>query len=111
VIDRFAAWPGVEKLEPVRDDVSGWLFRVKQPGGFALKGRAELVEATTRYITLKGVEPEGGVVVLSLHYQAGMRASPGRVQIEAEKSGDDFIGFVRLRLAEPAARVTITWQK
>ena len=111
VIERFAAWPGVEKLEPVRDDVDGWLFRVKQPGSFAIKGKAELVEATPRYITLKGVEPDAGVVVLSLHYQAGMRVSPGRVQIEAEKTGDDFIGFVRLRLAEPAARVTITWQK
>jgi hypothetical protein len=111
VIERFTAWKGGEKLEPVHDDVDGWLFRVKEPGTFALKGKAELVEANARYITLKGVEPDGGVVVLSLHYQAGMRVSPGRVQIEAEKSGDDFIGFVRLRLAEPAARVTITWQK
>ncbi len=51
------------------------------------------------------------MVVLSLHYEAGMRVTPGRVQIEREASGDDFIGFVRLRLAEPAECVTITWER
>src|SRR5207237_671130 len=111
VMERFGAWAGVEKVAPVRDNGEGWLFRVKRPGGFAIKGTAQLVEADSRYITLKDVEPENGVVVISLHYQAGMRASPGRVQIEREPSGDDPIGFVRLRLAEPAARVTITWQR
>jgi hypothetical protein len=110
-IGRFSEWSGVEKVVQVSDGAEGCLFRVKQPGGIALRGRAELVEADDRYTTLKDVEPENGVVVISLHYQAGMRATPGRVQIEREPSGDDPIGFVRLRLAEPAARVTITWQR
>jgi hypothetical protein len=57
------------------------------------------------------VEPLDGEVVISLHYHASMRASPGRVQIERATSGDDPIGFVRLRLAVPAARVTLTWER
>lgn len=114
VVKRFDGWPGADKLVALHDDAAdGWLFRVKRASRFALKGKAELLEANARYITLKNVEPDKGlgVVVLSLHYQAGMRASPGRVQVDPEPSGDDLIGFVRLRLAAPAARVTITWGK
>ena len=64
-----------------------------------------LLNRNGQSITLANVAPHDGEVVISLHYQAGMRASPGRVQIEPAKSGDDPIGFVRLRLAVPAARV------
>jgi hypothetical protein len=111
VVQRFCEWPAVEKLVPVFDDMPGWLLKVNRPASFALKGKAQLVEADHRYLTLKYVEPENGVVVLSLHYQAGMRATPARVQLEREASGEDFIGFVRLRLAERADCVTITWEK
>ncbi len=112
VMQRFADWSGAEKVVPLHDnDAAGWLFRVKRPGGFALKGKAELVEANARYVTLKDVEPENGVVVLSLHYQAGLRASLPRVQVERERSGDDPIDFVRLRLASRAERITLTWAK
>jgi hypothetical protein len=111
VIQRFSAWSGATKIKAVSDEVDGWLFEVKEPGGYALRGKAELVHADSRFIALKNVEPDNGVVILSLHYQAGMHVSPGRVQIDAEKSGHDPIGFVRLRLAEPAACVTITWSR
>jgi hypothetical protein len=111
VVQRFCQWSAVEKVAAVQDDGDGWLLRVKRPHNFALKGKAQLVDADSRYITLKDVEPENDVVVLSLHYQTGMRASPARVQIEPEQSGDDPIGFVRLRLADRAACVTITWSK
>src|SRR5262249_14136449 len=80
VIQRFREWGGAEKVVPLSDDADGWLFRVKRPPGYALKGRADLLQADSRYITLKDVVPEGGVVVLSLHYQAGMHATPARVQ-------------------------------
>lgn len=111
VVQRLREWRGVEIVAPVHDDGEGVLLKVKQQPSYALKGKAELVEATYRYITFAHVEPETDVVVLSLHYQAGMRVTPSRVQIEREASGDDFIGFVRLRLAEPAECVTITWEK
>ena len=51
-----------------------------------------------------------GEVVLSLHYQEGLTASPGRVRVE--KCEDEHpIPLIRLRVDAPVARVTITWQK
>ena len=63
-----------------------------------------------RHIALADIVPEDGTVVLSMHYQTGMRVSPGRVQIERETDPRDPIDFIRLRLQGPVARVTITWQ-
>jgi hypothetical protein len=112
VIERFQQWDGAEPAGVLRDDQEGKLFHVKQaPFGFTLKGRADVLQADSRYIILGDVIPENGVVVLSLHYQAGMRASPGRVDVEREPTGDDPIGFIRLRLAKPAKRVTLTWDR
>jgi hypothetical protein len=90
--------------------VPGWLFLVKHaPRSYTLKGKAHMVHADWHHITLADVVPDDGTVVLSLHYQTGMRASPSRVQIEREPNGDDPIGFIRLRVAGPVARVTLTW--
>ena len=111
VIQRFSEWPDAEKRTELVDEETGWLFEVKRTPNFALKGQAELLEADGQYITLGNVVPHKGEVIISLHYQAGMRASPGRVQVERAKTGDDSIGFVRLRLAVPAARVTLSWER
>jgi hypothetical protein len=110
VLKRFSDWEGTVPVTDLYDDVPGRLFLVKHaPRDFTLKGKAQLTHADGHHITLADVVPENGVVVLSLHYQAGMQASPSRVQIEREPSGHDLIGFIRLRLAGPAARVTLTW--
>jgi hypothetical protein len=109
VLKRFEAWPGAEPIVDLHDDVTGRLFLVKYaPRDFTLKGKARLIHADWHHITLADVVPEDGVVVLSLHFQAGMRATPSRVQIEAEPSGAS-IGFIRLRVAAPVERVTLTW--
>ena len=42
--------------------------------------------------------PEDGKVVLSLHYQAGMKALPARVQVEREIDPYDPIPLVRLKV-------------
>ena len=80
-----------------------------------LKGQAELVRADGQAITLADVVPEDGVVVLSLHYVKGFRASPSRVQVEPEKLAGDRLGYpidlIRLRVAGPVARVTLTWDE
>jgi hypothetical protein len=111
VIERLEAWKDAVKHTELWDQEPGWLFEVKRTPSFALKGKAVLLEADSQSITLADVEPKDGVVEISLHYHANMRASPGRVQIERATSGDDPIGFVRLRLAAPAARVTLTWER
>jgi hypothetical protein len=83
------------------------------PASYALKGsRARWLHADSAHIALADVEPnENGEAVLSLHYQAGMRVSPSRVQLERELDPYDPIPFVRLRLPGPVVRVTITWEK
>lgn len=110
VLKRFHDWPEAVPVTDVVDDVPGYLFLIKHaPRSFAVKGKAQLTHADWHHLTLADVVPENGVVVLSLHYQAGLRASPSRVQVEREPCGHDPIGFVRLRVAGPVARVTLTW--
>jgi hypothetical protein len=109
-IKRFSEWDGVADSVPLVDDVAGYLFTLKRPQpSYALKGQATLIHADARHITLGDVVPDGDVVVLSLHWQAGITADPGRVVVEREASGHDPIGFIRLRTQAPVARVTLTW--
>jgi hypothetical protein len=107
---RFRAWGAAEAVATLQDEGTGCLFRLNRPLSFALKGRAAWRSADCHRITLADVVPENGVVVLSLHYQSGLQAAPGRVQIERELDPYDPIPFVRLRLPEPAARLTLTWE-
>jgi hypothetical protein len=111
VIERLEAWKAAKKIQSLQDGTPGWLFEVERTPNYALKGHAEIVSADGQQIMLKDVVPDNGVVVLSMHYQAGMRALPGRVQIERAPTGEAQIGFVRLRLAVPAAVVTLTWDR
>ncbi|HZZ77541.1 MAG TPA: hypothetical protein VFE62_03425 [Gemmataceae bacterium] len=111
VIDRLNKWERAKKIQELHDGTTGWLYEVTRRPTYALKGQAEIVSADSQQIMLKDVVPHDGMVVLSMHYQAGMRALPGRVQIERATTGEDQIGFVRLRLAVPAAVVTLTWDR
>jgi len=111
VIQRLEEWKDAEKKTKLDDQESGWLFEVRRTPNFALRGHAKVLEADGQYIRLANVVPHNGEVVLSMHYQAGMRASPGRVQIEQASWGDDPIGFIRLKLAVPASRVTLSWDR
>jgi len=105
-------WDAAQKIAAVSDQGEGWLYEIKTcPRSFTLKGRADILQADSRHITLANLEPDQGVVVLSLHYQTGMRASPSRVQVERETCGRDPVGFVRLRVAGPVARMTLTWER
>jgi hypothetical protein len=109
-VERFRAWPEAQALAPVQDQEAGCLFRLRRPRSFALKGQAHWLQADWRRIALSDLVPEDGQVVLSLHYQAGLQVSPGRIQIERELDPYDPIPFVRLRLPGPVARLTLTWE-
>jgi hypothetical protein len=111
-VERFRAWGGASEVAAVRDGGEGVLFRVRRDSpSIALKGQAYLVHADSNHITLADVVPEGGSVVLSLHYQAGLRASPARVQVERYPDANDPVPLVRLRVSSPVARVTLTWDE
>ncbi|HJT76431.1 MAG TPA: hypothetical protein VJ739_04445, partial [Gemmataceae bacterium] len=109
-VQRFRSWQTAECVATLQDEGTGCLFRLNRPRSFALKGKATWRAADWHRITLADVVPENGQVVLSLHYQSGLQVAPGRVQIERELDPYDPIPFVRLRLPEPAARLTLTWE-
>jgi hypothetical protein len=109
-VKRFRSWAGASAATPLEDGKGSFLFTLKRRS-FVLKGHGRLVAADSRRITLADVVPENGVVLLSLHFQAGIQASPGRVQVERETDPYDPIPFIRLRLPGPVARVTLTWEE
>jgi hypothetical protein len=111
---RLRAWQGAEELARVADGGEGSLFRIRDhvPSiTLPRKGQAKLLHADSHHITLGDVVPENGLVVLSLHYQAGLRAAPARVQVEPEPAGQHPVPFVRLRVDSPVTRVTLTWEE
>ncbi len=111
VIERLERWPAAKKLQQLTDVETGWLFEVNRTPSYAIKGKADVILADGHQIMLRNVVPVDGVVELSMHYQPGMRASPDRVKVERATSGEDQIGFVRLRLAVDILAVTLTWDR
>jgi hypothetical protein len=110
VAQRLQNWSRAELVCELEGDSPGLLFAVKHHvPSYTLKGQARLIHADSHHITLADVVPENGDVVLSFHYQRGMRALPSRVQVDCLQDVGDPIGFLRLRVAGPVARVTLTW--
>jgi hypothetical protein len=107
---RLRRWRQAEWVATVPGLDGGHLFRLP-PRPFALKGQATLLRADAQCIALGDVVPKDGEVILSLHYQADLRASPSRVRVEREPDPYDPIPFLRLRLPGPVARITLTWEK
>jgi hypothetical protein len=108
---RFTAWPDAEPVLTLPGAERARLFRVRRRHSFALTGSARWLYADAQQIILGDVVPEKGEVVLSLHYQAGLRAAPRRVRVEPGLDKTDAIPFVRLIVEEPVARVTLFWDK
>jgi hypothetical protein len=116
-VKRFRSWPAF--AEPTMTlpadpgaggpDEPGCLFTLRRSHSFILKGQARWLRADSERIVLGDVVPEDGQVVLSLHYQSGLRPSPTRVRLEREPELRDPIPFVRLRIPGPVTRVTLTW--
>jgi hypothetical protein len=109
---RFAAWPFTQQIAVVRDEQEGVLYQVKRQPSFVLIGAAKWLRADSECIALDDVTPRQGQVLLSLHYQEGMRVTPSRVRVERAETLSDHIDFVRLLIPDQhVSRVTITWDK
>jgi hypothetical protein len=107
---RLQACAGAQVIARLSDDGDGALLSF-QPRSYVLKGKARWLDADSRHITLADVVPEDGMVVVSLHYQGGLQASPPRVQIEREPDPHDPIPLVRLRVPAPVSHLTLTWRQ
>ncbi len=119
--ERFGRWAeagaGVE-LPACSGADDRRLFTLRRRHTFALHGSARLLAADSQRIVLADVQPQRagpddhrGQVVLSLHYQAGMRVAPSRVRLERAEESPDSIPFVRLVVDDPVTRLTITWDR
>ncbi len=109
---RFEQWDVAEKVVALRDERDGTLFKLKRPLSFVLIGSAQWLRADGECIALGDVTPKDGQVLLSLHYQEGLRVTPSRVRLVRAEALNDRIDFVRLEIADHrVARVTITWDK
>jgi hypothetical protein len=111
VTARFRAWPAVQPVVPIQERGPGWLFAIKRTPSFVLKGKARVIQMDAQRIALADLEPEDGVVLLSLHYQEGFHIFPDTVRAERAPDPDDPIPFLRLRLPGPVARLTLTWEE
>jgi hypothetical protein len=95
-------------------DPSGdyYLFAIKRESkSYILTGRAEWLRADSDRIALGNVVPDKGVIVLSLHYQSGLKVFPNRIKIERELDPLDPIPLIRLRIPGPTTCVTLTWER
>jgi hypothetical protein len=121
-LERFAHWPaagsGIPLAATESGSEAGLLLPLSRRHSYALRGSARWIDADAQHIVLADVTPQRaptedgrGQVVLSLHYHAGMRVAPSRVRLARAEDSDDSIPFVRLLVAEPVTRVTITWDK
>lgn len=108
VVKRFTDWKGTAAATRLDDEAPGFLFDVGQHS-LVLKGQARVLCVSRERIALADVVPDGDEVVLSLHYQAGLQASPARIQIEREPDPFDPIPLLRLKVPAPTPLITLTW--
>lgn len=115
---RFARWSLAGPSYPLGEIGRGEavLFKLSRQGSYALTGEVTWRSADVRGILLADARPQPvpnekeGQVVLSLHYQEGMRVRPARVRLERAVDPQDSIPFVRLRMTAPVGRILITWE-
>jgi hypothetical protein len=110
LVQRFRSWSRTELVMPLSDGGEGWLLAVKRAPAFVLKGKAKILQWDARRIALADVEPEDGVIVLSLHHQEGFRIAPSDIRVERQPDPYDPIPFLRLRMSGPVLRLTLTWE-
>jgi hypothetical protein len=108
---RIGTWKKADPIVHLGERKEGCVYAIRRPHTFALRGKAKLIHADCRHITLADVVPQEGKVVLSLHYQADLRASPSRALVEREPDPNDPIPFIRLNVSGPVARLTLTWEE
>jgi hypothetical protein len=111
-LERFGRWPGADAAHAVSLPASstGRLYPLRRPASYVLKGTARWLQADSRYVILGDVVPEDGVIVLSLHYQTGLRVMPDLVQPERDPDPTDPTPFLRLRMPGPITRLVLSWE-
>jgi hypothetical protein len=82
------------------------LYRIERPHSYFLAGRGRFDEVGPNRVVLGDVEPEGGEVVLSLHWLDTWRTDPPLPLSPAPVPGDP-VPFVRIALDRPLGRIAL----
>lgn len=82
------------------------LYRIDRKLSYALRGQAELSAVDFNRLELSNVVPEGGEVVLSMHWLDTWQTDPPLLLSPAPVSGDP-VPFVRIALDRPVSRLTL----
>lgn len=107
--ERFGKMPTLRHIAELKD--GGVMYAIDRRPGYFLKGSGLVTQMDWKRVALADLKPDAdGVVVLSLHHHHQWRVTPGYVAIEKDVDVNDPIPMIRLRLPDPVARVTLTWQ-
>jgi hypothetical protein len=116
----WARDPAAKEVGRYRDGGEVVLFELNRPRTFVLndpslapedRAAATWERADRRKVVLADVVPnKAGEVVLSLHYQPGLRVSPTVIFVDGDKDLFDPIPMVKLRMPGRVSRVTLTWE-
>lgn len=107
----WAADPTARVVGRYQDGGAVTLFALGRPASFVLSGTATVERMDRQKIVLTDVTPDAaGDVVLSLHYQPGLRAAPATVAVDPDKDAYDPVPMVKLKVGGPASRVVVWWE-
>jgi hypothetical protein len=82
------------------------IYRLQRPRSYFLKGKGKIVDVEPDRIELADVEPEDGVVVLSLHWLDTWKADPPLI-LKPEPMAPDPVDFVRIEMNGPARQIIL----
>jgi hypothetical protein len=82
------------------------IYRVERPRSYFLKGRGRIVTVGPNRLELADVEPEGGAVVVSLHWIDTWRTEPP-LTLRPEPAPPDPVDFVRIETPGPVKKLVL----
>jgi hypothetical protein len=82
------------------------IYRLDRPRTYFLRGRGRIISVEPNRIELADVEPDGGAVVLSLHWLDTWRTDPPLI-LRPEPAPPDPVDFVRIEVPGPIPRLIL----
>jgi len=82
------------------------VYRIERPHSYFLRGQGRLSGVAANRVELADVVPEGGEVVLSLHWLDTWRTDPPSTIGPVSMTGDP-VPFVRIELSRPRRRIVL----
>ena len=101
------AGPGVATRYMLEGERAYAIYRVDRPRSYFLKGKGRIVSVEPDRIELADIEPEGGAVVVSLHWIDSWRSDPP-LPLRPEPMPPDPVDFVRIESPGPVGRLVLT---